>query len=124
MPKFLMREKKGKHTYLYPQQNEKGRRKKRVLYPGDIIDCSEYEIAGALDKFECLEPEKLELERNPKPNVGLKAVEVEEKEIVNYIKKRVGKGQFDVINEVSGLALNEGPLTKQEANQLVEKATK
>jgi len=72
-----------------------------VLKPGDKIDCEKYELGGAIFKFEQLEPDP----PPPEPKLGLKAV-------------HRGAGKWDVLNEATGVKINDGLLTKEEAQEL------
>jgi hypothetical protein len=74
--------------------------------PGQIVECEEQEIAGAMDKFELAEPIPDDI---PKANAGLKMV------------KRPGGNLtgFDVINEATGEPINSKPLKKAETEALL-----
>jgi len=72
-----------------------------VLKPGDEIDCEKHELGGAIYKFEQLEPDP----SPPEPSMGLRAV-------------HRGFGKWDVINEASGVKINDKPLTKGEAREM------
>lgn len=72
-----------------------------VLKPGDEIDCERDELGGAIDKFEQLEPDP----PPPEPKLGLKAV-------------HRGAGKWDVVNEATGVKINDKLLTKEEAQEL------
>ena len=72
--------------------------------PGDVIDVEEYEIRGALDKFQRLDPPEPE----PEPTCGLYA-------------EHAGAGRWNVINFATGKAINDELLSKEEAQSLVDK---
>lgn len=72
-----------------------------VLKPGDEIDCQKHELGGAIRKFEQMEPDP----PPPKPTTGLKAV-------------HRAFGKWDVINEATGVKINDNPLSKGEAQAM------
>ena len=72
-----------------------------MLKPGDKIDCEKYELGGAIKKFEQLEPDP----PPPEPKLGLRAV-------------HRGAGKWDVVNEATGVKINNELLTKEEAREL------
>ena len=94
---FKMKLRMGKH-YI----RRSGR--KVVLRPGDQIDCEKHELGGAIHKFEQMEPDP----PPSQPKVGLKLV-------------ARGGNWFDVVNEVTGKAINDRGLRRQEAEELVRK---
>ena len=69
-----------------------------AVVPGQEIECDEWKIRGALDKFDCLDPPA----EPPQPTAGL-------------IAKHKGGGRWVVLNETSGAQINDGYLTKEEA---------
>ena len=73
-----------------------------MLKPGDGIDCEKYELGGAIFKFKQLEPDP----PPPEPKLGLKAV-------------HRGAGKWDVVNEATGVKINDNLLTKEEAQGMV-----
>lgn len=92
--RFRMKPKKGVH-YLRRNGSEV------PVRPGDVIECDKDEIKGALDKFEQLDPDPPPKE----PKIGLKAI-------------HRGHGNWDVINEATGEAINTEPLDKAEARKM------
>lgn len=92
--RFRMKPKAGFH---YLRQN----RREVTVRPGDVVRCTKEEIHGALDKFEQLDPDP----PPPEPKIGLKAV-------------HCGFGKWDVINETTGVKINDKPLTKAEAREI------
>jgi len=72
---------------------------------GAVIECEPSELGNALDKFERLDVE-LEQPEGPQPTVNLRAV-------------HRGFGHWDVIHPLTGIAVNDKRLTKDEAMNLV-----
>lgn len=77
--------------------------KMELTKAGGIVDCEREELGAAIDKFVQLDPDQAPKEEEPR--AGLR------------IKDRRGGG-FDVENTKTGRALNEIPLTKDEADNL------
>lgn len=75
-----------------------------IVKPGDIIDVEEYELRGAADKFQRLDPPEPE----PEPTRGLYA-------------EHAGAGRWNVINRATGKPINDELLSKEEAQALVDK---
>lgn len=82
---------------------------------GDIIEIDDLsELGSAIDKFTVLNPQDV-------PKKG----EVAKKEKMTRKKKGLKKvkredGKWDVINQASGLRINDEPLTKKEATSIVD----
>lgn len=72
---------------------------------GDIIDTTRDALGGAIDKFEAMEADS----PPEQPTVGLHIVKV--------------VGGFNVVNGVSGKALNDKPLLKGVATSMLNEAT-
>lgn len=107
MPRFQLKKGYGKH--LYKNVSVSGKENTRILREGDIVDCNEHELGGALDKFTRLDPEEKKLKDIAQAK--LKAVKIKEG------KKNAGK--YWIINEASGKKLNKEPLSKKEAEEFV-----
>jgi len=79
----------------------------RLLKPGDVIDCEPHELVGAIDKFECLEPEKVTREHTaPTPVVGL------------TLEHR-GGGRYNVISDTTNEPVNTSLLSREDAENLI-----
>ena len=74
-----------------------------AVRPGDIVECTREELGSALHKFDQLDPDP----PPPEPSVRLRAV-------------HSGGGKWDVVNEVTKKKINEKPLNKQQALDLVD----
>ena len=105
MPKY--RKLTGKHY----RREGKGL---KCYLPGDIIECPEHEIRGFLDTFELVsEDPPTESETKDEPIMeDVPVLRIEHK----------GRGKYDVVT-VAGTAINERPLTKDEAWSLIRDAT-
>jgi hypothetical protein len=77
----------------------------RKLQPGDVIDCSPEDVSFAKDKFMQLDPDP----GPPKPVVGLKIVKHE-------------NGECNIVNESTGVRLNDVSLTEDEAKEMAPDA--
>ena len=77
----------------------------REIKPGDLVECKEEELGGAIDKFEVVEPDP---EKTPIPKAGLQVVARED-----------GAG-YDVINEITGQPINSVGLDLEEAYKLAD----
>jgi len=104
MLRFKMLPKMGRH-YFTGVSEETGKRYTREIKPGDIIRCESHKLRGAMDKFECLEPDELKKEQQRFAKVGLKVI-------------KIGRGVYDVVNEVTNNIINDVPLTLEEANSI------
>lgn len=89
----------GKH-YLRNSKNDLG----RCLIPGDTIECEEYELGGALDKFIRLDPTTIDSKKK--------------KDQLIVKQSRRNKNQYNVHHPVTGDKLNSNPLTKEEAEEM------
>lgn len=72
-----------------------------VICPGDTVRCEPYELGNAKDKFDQLEPDP------PPPQLKFSL----------KVKHR-GGGRYDVLNELTGVKINDKTLTKEEAEAL------
>lgn len=99
MPQLLFRlkPKVGSHTMLTKEGMIR-------LKPGDEIRCEKDLLGNALDKFEQMEPDS----PSPEPSVGLRAV-------------HRGHGRWDVVNQVTGKAINDKALKRDEALEMASK---
>lgn len=96
----------------------------KCYLPGDIIECSEYEIRNFLDTFELVS------EKQPAENTAKEEPEVESETKDGPIVENVpvlriehkGRGKYNVVT-ASGSAVNDRPLTKDEAWSLIRDAT-
>jgi hypothetical protein len=77
-----------------------------AVVPGQIIDCEPEQFGGAIDKFELVAPDPVsDPPAPPKPTVS------------EYSVKAV-EGGYLIINAASGEALNDDPVTAEEAADL------
>lgn len=77
---------------------------RQVVRPGDVIDVPDYQIAGALDKFDRLDSAPPSPEEQL-PTTGLRAV-------------HKGHGKYDVVNMTTGATINDEPLSKSDATAM------
>lgn len=77
---------------------------RKIYRPGDILEALEGELDSFDNRFERLNPPPKE---TPNPKWGLKAV-------------HRGGGKYNVINEQTGLPINNALLTKEEAGRFVD----
>ena len=77
--------------------------KMKIYQKGDIVNLDPDDVIGFKDLVEQLDPNL----PPPQPKAGLKAV-------------HKGFGKWNVINETTGKEINDKPLTKEEAQELVE----
>lgn len=73
------------------------------MRPGDVVECTKEELHSVPHKFDQLDPDP----PPPEPSVRLRAV-------------HRGGGNWDVVNEVTKKKINEKPLNKQQALDLVD----
>lgn len=98
MPKYRYKENVGKH---YHKENGKTRK----LVPGDVVEIEESRMIGIKDKFD--------------PIISIDKPQQEE--IVAGLKiVKLDKGKFNVVNEITGVPINDEPLTRKEAFELVK----
>ena len=120
MPIFKMKKKVGPHLF-----------NGEWIRPGMTINCDAEEIARVMDKFEEVrtpapepetpEPEDIEEEETSEEAEKDEAEEEEEtSEEEGLVLKHKGRGKYDVINSASGKVINDEPLTKKEAEKLIE----
>jgi len=105
MGEFRLRKGFGKH--ILSENNKdmtiKGKRLKRIVEPGDILVCPPSKVGAFMDKF-------MRIDVLPKKE------KVEQKRLK---REHHGGGRYNVINIVSGVKLNDGFLTKDEANEMI-----
>lgn len=99
MAKLRFKMKKGMGTHYLPGM--------KAVHPGDEIKCEKEELGGALDKFEQLDPDP----EPEKPKVGLKLL-------------HVGGGYYNVVNDATGKVLNDRPLKKEVAEEMLTEKQK
>lgn len=80
----------------------------KVFRPGDIYEGEKEALGRALDQWEQLDPDPLP-PLPPEPTRPLKVV-------------HRGFGKWDVINQETGTAINDQPLSKEEALAMVGEA--
>lgn len=100
--------KSGKH-YERNSSNQLG----RCLVPGDTIECEEYQLGGALDKFECISGNVATM------NTKVVQAQLYAKRIRS--RKNTGISVYNVFYP-NGTQLNDQPLTKEEAEEIIGNA--
>lgn len=103
MARFKMKPKVGIHSAII-----NGTRV--TLRPGDEVECDKHALGDFLYKFDVLDsgPEA------DAPDIETKHLQLQAK----------GGGWFDVINERSGRAINDRPLRKKDALELLDNETR
>ncbi|MCP4475395.1 MAG: hypothetical protein GY821_12685 [Gammaproteobacteria bacterium] len=100
---FRLLFKKGNHSLgKNPLLNIKGRPLKRIVEPGDILIAPPSMLISFMDKFERID--------------ALPEYAAPPKKKLKMIKRGSG---YEVINEVSGVKLNNDFLTEEEAKELI-----
>ncbi len=95
--------------------------KGELVEVGDIIEIDDLsELGNAIDKFTILNPQDVETEEKKSEK---KEEKIREKKGLKTVKIEKGRG-FDVINQDTGLAINDEPLTKKEADAIVKDSKK
>lgn len=139
MARFRMKPKVGPHNYNGTWVN-----------PGDILECSHEELVSVMDKFEEIReptPAKTTKVKLEEPILDQEVLTKADKghtkelnkdvsdaiqddpddalaDLKNYSKNfelvHKGRGRYDVVNTASGKTINDEPLSKKEAQALVE----
>lgn len=111
MPRWVVNE--GKHTRF-----EKG---KRVVYkPGDEFDASEDAVSTFVDKLERINPSKKPVEQTEEVPEPITEPEETEDKVSGLEMEHQGAGRWNVINPVSGKAINSKLLSREEAQALID----
>ncbi len=78
-----------------------------VIAAGAVVEAEDYELGGAKDKFERLDPVPPEETQPQKPPAE------------GLVMKHKGSGKWDVINSATGEKINDKLLTREEAETLI-----